>query len=64
MIINIDKDAPIPKPNVSGKWKDVIHDDTVIWLPHGQIQLLIKINMFLLLWNLFLSIKVMKRNLI
>jgi DNA topoisomerase I len=30
--INIDKNSPIPKPNVPGRWKKVIHDDNVIWL--------------------------------
>ena len=30
--INIGKDAPIPVPNTSGKWKKVIHDSTVTWL--------------------------------
>lgn len=30
--INLDKNSPVPKPNVSGKWKDVIHDNSVIWL--------------------------------
>ncbi|TEB37652.1 topoisomerase I [Coprinellus micaceus] len=30
--INIGKDAPIPKPNMPGKWKKVIHDNTVTWL--------------------------------
>lgn len=32
VIINISKDAPIPKPNVPGKWKDVIHNEMVVWL--------------------------------
>ncbi|RXW24996.1 hypothetical protein EST38_g878 [Candolleomyces aberdarensis] len=30
--INIGKDAPIPVPNMPGKWKKVIHDNTVTWL--------------------------------
>ena len=30
--INIDKTSSIPKPNVSGNWKKVIHDNKVIWL--------------------------------
>ncbi|KAF8658271.1 hypothetical protein AX16_002047 [Volvariella volvacea WC 439] len=30
--INIGADAPIPVPNVSGKWKSVQHDNTVTWL--------------------------------
>lgn len=30
--INLDKTAPVPKPNVPGKWKKVIHDNKVIWL--------------------------------
>ena len=30
--INIGKDAPLPKPNVPGKWKSVKHDQTVTWL--------------------------------
>lgn len=32
VIINIGKDAPIPKPNVGGNWKDIINDRTKIWL--------------------------------
>jgi DNA topoisomerase-1 len=32
IILNLDKEAPIPKPNVSGKWGEVIHDQSVIWL--------------------------------
>ncbi|KAI9437647.1 DNA topoisomerase I [Lactarius indigo] len=30
--INIGPDAPIPIPNIPGKWKEVIHDNTVTWL--------------------------------
>jgi len=30
--INLDRNAPIPTPNVPGKWKEVIHDNSVIWL--------------------------------
>jgi DNA topoisomerase I len=30
--INIDKNARIPKPNIGGSWKNIIHDDNVIWL--------------------------------
>ncbi|KAA1473919.1 hypothetical protein DENSPDRAFT_840460 [Dentipellis sp. KUC8613] len=30
--LNIGKDAPVPTPNVPGKWKSVIHDNTVTWL--------------------------------
>ncbi|KAJ2999594.1 hypothetical protein NUW54_g6916 [Trametes sanguinea] len=30
--INIGKDAPVPKPNVPGNWKEVVHDNTVTWL--------------------------------
>lgn len=30
--INIGKDSPVPTPNVPGKWKDVVHDNTVTWL--------------------------------
>ena len=32
VIINLSKDAPIPKPNVSGKWKQVMHNNEVVWL--------------------------------
>jgi DNA topoisomerase I len=32
IIINLDKNAPIPKSNIDGKWKKVIHDREVIWL--------------------------------
>ena len=30
--INLSKTAPIPKPNVPGKWGDVIHNNEVVWL--------------------------------
>ncbi|KAI0075760.1 hypothetical protein K474DRAFT_1663863 [Panus rudis PR-1116 ss-1] len=30
--INIGEGVPIPKPNVPGNWKAVIHDQTVTWL--------------------------------
>ena len=30
--INLDKNAPIPKPNIGGNWKEVIHDNNVVWL--------------------------------
>ncbi|KAF8630622.1 hypothetical protein AX15_002775 [Amanita polypyramis BW_CC] len=30
--INIGENAPIPVPNVSGRWKSIIHDNTVTWL--------------------------------
>ena len=32
IIINIGEDAPIPVPNIPGKWKEVTHDNTVTWL--------------------------------
>lgn len=32
VIINLSKDAPYPKPNVHGKWKQVIHNNEVVWL--------------------------------
>jgi DNA topoisomerase-1 len=32
VIINLDKKASIPKPNIGGNWKKVIHDKNVIWL--------------------------------
>ncbi|KAE9411449.1 hypothetical protein BT96DRAFT_968891 [Gymnopus androsaceus JB14] len=32
IILNIGKDAPIPVPNMPGKWKAVQHDNTVTWL--------------------------------
>ena len=30
--LNIGEDAPIPVPNMPGKWKAVTHDNTVTWL--------------------------------
>ena len=30
--INIGEGVPIPEPNMPGKWKKVIHDQTVTWL--------------------------------
>ena len=31
--LNLDKEAPIPKPNLPNhKWKEIIHDQSVIWL--------------------------------
>lgn len=32
VIINISKDALVPKPNVAGHWKQVIHNNEVVWL--------------------------------
>jgi len=32
VILNLDKEAKIPTPNVPGKWGAVIHERTVIWL--------------------------------
>ena len=32
IIINIGEDAPIPVPNIPGKWKQVTHENTVTWL--------------------------------
>ncbi len=32
VIINISKDAPIPKPNVAGEWEKVMHNNEVVWL--------------------------------
>ena len=32
VVINLDKNAPVPTPNIGGKWKKVIHDNKVIWL--------------------------------
>ena len=32
VIINISKKVPIPKPNVNGRWKEVIHNNMVVWL--------------------------------
>ena len=37
--INLDKESPIPKPNVPGKWGDIIHDKTVIWLATWKEQI-------------------------
>ena len=30
--LNLDKEAPIPKINVSGKWGEIINDNSVVWL--------------------------------
>lgn len=30
--INIGKESPVPKPNVPGNWKAVIHDRTAMWI--------------------------------
>ena len=32
VMINISKTAPIPKPNVSGNWGKIIHNNLVVWL--------------------------------
>ena len=32
VIINQSKTAPIPKPNVPGKWKEIINNNMVVWL--------------------------------
>lgn len=34
--INLDKEAPIPKPNISGNWGNVINDRTVVWLANWK----------------------------
>ncbi|OCF61204.1 DNA topoisomerase I [Kwoniella mangroviensis CBS 10435] len=36
IIINIGKDAPVPVPNIPGKWKGIQHDNTVTWLAHWK----------------------------
>ncbi|KZT57719.1 hypothetical protein CALCODRAFT_469305 [Calocera cornea HHB12733] len=36
MIINIGEGAKIPVPNIPGKWKEVIHDNTVTWLANWK----------------------------
>ncbi|KAL7418378.1 DNA topoisomerase 1 [Cryptotrichosporon argae] len=36
ILINIGKDAPVPVPNIAGKWKGVQHDNTVTWLAHWK----------------------------
>lgn len=32
VIINISKNVPIPKPNIGGMWKKVIHNKSFVWL--------------------------------
>lgn len=32
VIINIGSDATVPKPNIGGEWKQIVHDKTKIWL--------------------------------
>lgn len=32
VVINLSKDATVPKPNVPGKWKKIIHEKDKIWL--------------------------------
>jgi len=32
VVLNLDKEAKIPEPNVPGKWGGVIHERSVIWL--------------------------------
>lgn len=36
IIINIGNNADVPVPNMPGKWKDVIHDNTVTWLANWK----------------------------
>jgi DNA topoisomerase-1 len=36
VIINLDKESPIPKPNISGNWGNVINDRTVVWLANWK----------------------------
>ncbi|GHJ84710.1 hypothetical protein NliqN6_1112 [Naganishia liquefaciens] len=36
IVINIGSDAPIPQPNIPGKWKTIQHDNTVTWLAHWK----------------------------
>jgi len=32
VVLNLDKETPIPKPSIPGKWGGIIHDRSVIWL--------------------------------
>ncbi|WWD19549.1 hypothetical protein CI109_104010 [Kwoniella shandongensis] len=36
IVLNIGKDAPIPKANIPGNWKGIQHDNTVTWLAHWK----------------------------
>ncbi|KAG8989889.1 DNA topoisomerase 1 [Tulasnella sp. JGI-2019a] len=36
IVINIGKDAKIPKPNMPGKWNSVVHDNQVTWLANWK----------------------------
>ena len=38
--LNLDKNAPIPKINVSGKWGNIINDNSVIWLATWKDEIL------------------------
>ena len=37
--LNLDKEAPVPKINVPGKWGDIINDNSVIWLATWKDQI-------------------------
>lgn len=39
VIINLDKESTVPKPNVEGNWGEVIHDNKVIWLASWKEQI-------------------------
>lgn len=32
VILNLDKEAPIPEPNISGKWGGIVHQRESVWL--------------------------------
>lgn len=36
IVLNIGQDAAIPVPNISGNWRNVIHDNTVTWLANWK----------------------------
>ncbi|RSH91761.1 DNA topoisomerase 1 [Saitozyma podzolica] len=36
ILLNIGKDAQVPKANIPGEWKGVQHDSTVTWLAHWK----------------------------
>ena len=36
IVINIGEGEEVPKPGMPGKWKEVIHNNTVTWLAHWK----------------------------
>jgi DNA topoisomerase-1 len=44
IILNLSKNAPIPKPNIGGKWKKIVHDNEGVWIASWKDKLVDKMK--------------------